>query len=137
MAVVNGVEYQKTKNTPRDQVQSNTWHGRVRCQYDTYEASSLSAGSTIKMGTLPKDARVVDMYLHHDAMGSSVTLAVGDAGDPDRYITAAAASSAGSSRLVRIDGLGFVQAAETDIVVLTAGAAATGTIKLATFYMID
>jgi len=143
MGDVNGVEYTKTQNTPRDQVLANTWHGRVRCQYDTYEATALTSGSTIHMGKLLTDSRVVDMLLFFDALGTSSTLQVGDMDkdgvvlDANRYITSTSSAAAGSARLNAITGMGYVTTEETDIVITTGGAAITGSIALATFYMLD
>ena len=65
-------------------------HGSVRVFKDTYEASSLASGSDITIARLPKGARVMDIHLKADALGSSVTLAVGDSATADRYISATA-----------------------------------------------
>ena len=115
-------------------------HGSVRVFKDTYEASSLGAGSDITVARLPKGARVVDIHLKADALGGSVTLAVGDSADPDRYITATAAANAGVISMHNegaIGGVGFEQTAETDILITTGGAAATGTIKCMVFYTVE
>ena len=99
---------------------------------DSYEASALASGSTIDVAHLPDGAIVVDTEIAWDALGTSRTLALGDSDDPDRYITAADASSAGSARGARVDGKGYVigtNDGDNVVQILTAGGTATGTIK--------
>ena len=95
MATVSGVNYTKITAEPVEHILPRDAHGRVRVMYDSYEASSLASGSTIQLWKLPVDARVIDFKVWHDALGSSSTLALGDAGDVDRLHAAAASSSAG------------------------------------------
>ena len=113
---------------------------KIRVQFDTFEASSLASGSDISVARLPSGAKVYDVAIHHDALGSGVTLAVGDSADADRYITATAAANAGVISMHNdgaIDGVGFEQTAETDILITTGGSAATGTIKCMVFYVVE
>jgi len=137
MATVFGVNFQKTLNIPRDMIEANTWNGRVRCLFDTYEAVSLAIGSTISVGKLPKDARVVGVQLMFDALGASSILSVGDAAVPGRYVNGISSASAGVSLLGVISGLGFKQTANTDIIITTGGATITGSISILTSYVID
>ena len=58
------------------------------------EASSLASGSDISVARLPKGAKVYDVVIIHDALGSGVTLKVGDSADDDRYVAATAAANA-------------------------------------------
>ena len=55
--------------------------GKLRVQFDTFEASSLASGSDISVARLPSGAKVYDVAIHHDALGSGVTLAVGDSAE--------------------------------------------------------
>jgi len=117
--------------------------GKVMQIQDTYEASGIAVGSLIEMGVkLPKGARVVEVTLMTDALGAGRTLAVGDAEDPDRYITATTCNTANLvTRLNAIDGR-FYEIDETDedntdrqILITVAGGAATGTITLMVEYV--
>lgn len=127
--------------SPSTLLEVNDWGGRVRCQHDTYEASSLEAASTIKIGKLPKGARVLPLgKIVHDALGTGVTFAVGDndtTADADRYLAAASAAAAGVLDLDAIAGAGHKLEQDSDIIITTAGATATGTIETFIFYMID
>lgn len=124
---------------------SGVQYGKKRVIMETYEAAAIAAASIIEMGVyLPKGARVVEVKLMTDALGSGVTLAVGDYEDADRYITATAHNTANKvTRLNAIDGDQYevdettATATGTDrqIIITTAGAAATGTIKLEITYV--
>ena len=52
-----GVNYTNYDSTPRAMVESAQWGGRMRVMYDSYtETAAGDAGSTIKVGSLPKNA---------------------------------------------------------------------------------
>ena len=140
MASVKGVNFTNITSTPVVNTASKEAYGKLRVTYDTYEASSLASGSDISVARLPQGATVYDIVIHHDALGSGVTLAVGDSADADRYITATAAATAGKvvmSEDGAIDGFAYDQTAETDVLITTGGAAATGTIKVAVIYSVE
>jgi hypothetical protein len=108
--------------------------------YDTYEASALADPSTIQLFKMPKDARVIDFKIWHDALGSGTTLAFGDADDTDRFMAAAASTSAGV--MVPLVGKintfpGYTFTAETLVSLTMAGGAATGTIHAYIMYVVD
>ena len=163
MAAAYGVNF--TKNFPAEagstaaqsQVDVSEVGGRMRVAYDTYEASSLGADSTISMFKLPKGARVWQMILITDSLSSSATLQVGDSGDPNRFITESICGDANKVHYMHpkahasnsnvtlvggvsgtgIDGFGYATTAETTVIITTADAAISGTINLACFYTID
>jgi hypothetical protein len=140
MASVKGVNFTNITADPIVNADSGEWSGKLRVQYDTYEASSLASGSDISVARLPKGAKVYDVAIHHDALGSGVTLAVGDGSDADRYVTATAAASAGVISMHNdgaIGGVAFEQTAETDILVTTGGGSASGTIKCMVIYAVE
>jgi hypothetical protein len=140
MASVKGVNFTNITSTPVVNTASKEAYGKLRVTYDTYEASSLASGSDISVARLPKGATVYDVVIHHDALGSGVTLAVGDSSDADRYIAATAAATAGKvimSEDGAIDGFAYEQTAETDVLITTGGGAATGTIKVAVIYSVE
>jgi len=120
--------------------------GRVKVFQDTYEAAALEAGSTITMGpVLPTGAQILEVILHSDDLANNTTLAVGDAEDTDRYITATD-HGAGSETITRLNAIGgrnyeidMTTASTPDnrILITTAAGAATGTIKLTVLYTND
>ena len=137
MANFKGTNITAMDATPSTKVKSSQVHGRLRVFKDEYEAAGEAIGSTITIARLPRGAVVYDVTLHYDALGTSSTLAVGDAADADRYIVASASASAGKKILGAIAGFAFEQTAETDVMITTAGAAITGTIKSAVYYTVD
>jgi len=140
MASVKGVNITNIDATPVVKVSSDEAGGKLRVYFDSYEASSLASGSDITIARLPKGAKVYDVVIHHDALGSGVTLAVGDSADADRYITATAAATAGKILMSEdgaIDGVAYEQTAETDVLITTGGGTATGTIKCQVWFTIE
>lgn len=121
-----------------------TQDSKLCVAFDTYEASALETASTIDMcAKLPVGARIINVILYTDDMGSTVTCDVGDADDPDRYLDGIDVTNANDvhsllgagTRLGEIDGFGYVITGGKDqqIQILTAGVW-TGTVKLAVVY---
>ncbi len=140
MASVKGVNFTNITATPVVKADSSEWHGNIRVQYDSYEASSLASGSDISVARLPKGAKVYDIIVHFDALGSSSTVSVGDADSAARYIAATSTASAGQMSMSQegaIAGVGYEQTAETDIILTTGGASITGTIKCVVMYSVE
>lgn len=163
MAAAYGVNF--TKNFPAEagstaaqsQVDVSEVGGRMRVVYDTYEASSLGADSTISMFKLPKGARVWQMTLITDDLHASATLQVGDSSDPNRFITESICGDANKVHYMHpkahasdsnvtllggvsgtgIDAFGYALTAETTVLITTASAAITGTVNLCCWYSID
>lgn len=140
MASVKGANITNMDATPVVKVDSENAGGKMRVFHDTYEASSLASGSDITIARLPKDATIHDVVLKCDALGSGVTLKVGDSDDDDRFIgvtgtwnvagqsqSMLAGSSTGAP-IAAVTGVGYRTTAETDVLITTGGAAATGTI---------
>lgn len=140
MASVKGTNFTNITADPIVKIDSGEWSGKLRVQYDSYEASSLASGSDISVARLPKGAKVWEVIVHHDALGAGVTLSVGDSGSATRYIGATAAATAGKlvmSEDGAIDGFGYEQTAETDILITTGGGTASNTIKVAVIYSVE
>ncbi len=140
MASVKGVNVTKLDSVPARLPEVNAWHGRLRVQYDEYEAAALADGSDIAVARLPRGARVIDVVVHHDALGASTTLEVGDAADSDRFVAARSTASAGSIALSAdgaIAGFGHEYDGATDLKLTLGGGAATGTVRSAVFYTVD
>ena len=102
MATVYSVEAAiENAPTPSTLMDHGQIRGKVRHVTATYEAASLAAASVINVCRLYVGDRVLlSSYIVHDALGSGVTLALGDdddttAADADRYLEATAAASAG------------------------------------------
>jgi hypothetical protein len=140
MASVKGTNVTNIDASPVVKVDSSEWHGNLRVQHDSYEASSLASGSDITVARLPKGAKVYDIIVHFDALGGSSTVSVGDSADADRYIAATSTASAGQMSMSQegaIAGFGYENTAETDVILTTGGASITGTIKTAVIYSVE
>lgn len=121
--------------SPSAKVDAHLWGGRVRVQCDEYEADAVEAGSTIKMARLPKGAVPLSISkLMFDALGTGATIAIGDGTTATKFKAATSVATAGSMNLDAIGAVGAQLTAETDIVLTTAGATISGTIKLETYY---
>jgi len=134
MAAVKGVN--STKYDAGGQGDNAIAQGKINCGVevwtDSYEAVALASGSTIDIAHLPANAKVLRVEISFDALGSGSTLAVGDSGDPDRYITAASSAAVGNLQTNRVDGQQYVigtNALDGVVQILTAGASISGTIK--------
>lgn len=113
--------------------------GRVRVQYDELTTTAGDAGSTMTMGYLPAGATFLQAIIVHGALGTGVTLQLGDSGDDDRYLAAAAAATAGVLEARAATGVGHRVTSDTDLVLKTGGAAMSASIKvqMITFYTMD
>ena len=110
-------------------------HGRMRVWYDSFEASSTASADTITFARMPKGATIWQVRVVADALGSSVTIKVGDASDTARFISATTMNTANLvTETNAIDGVGYNYTAQTDLIATVGGAAATGTIKFMVFY---
>ena len=117
--------------------------GNVKCMIDTYEAAALAAGSVIEMGgDLPIGARVLGILVAHDALGAA-TIDIGDTEDTDRYLNDYSVAAAGNKWCDLVDGMEYevdktvAATPDTQVVITTASAAITGTIKLLILYTQD
>ena len=142
MPAVKGANITKLTTFPIDYPDVAQMGGRLRIFYDSYVASGLAAGSTIDIARLPKGARVWDVHIVHDDLGTAAgTLAVGDAAAAARYLAAFATGSAGKQTMTGSNGVaagfGYQQPAETTVILTTAGAAITGTIRSVVYYTLD
>ena len=108
--------------------------------HDTYEASSLASGSDITIARIPAGATIHDVVIKADALGGSSTLIVGDSSDDNRFLAAVGtwnvagqsqsmlAGSSTGAPIAAVTGVGYRTTAETDILITTGGASATGTV---------
>jgi len=139
MATVNGTNYAKAADpTPGTNIlAAKYWGGKVRVQYDNYTCSSTADGTEINVAKLPKGAVFLFAIISHAALGTGVTLQMGDSGDDDRYLAATSAESAGQIIATAQNGVGYEMSSDTTIFVKIGGAAATGLIEVLTFYAVE
>tara|TARA_R100001463_G_scaffold62534_1_gene115433 strand:+ start:2505 stop:2984 length:480 start_codon:yes stop_codon:yes gene_type:complete len=159
MADYYGVNFTKfDQNTPKEMAAVAEHGGRMRVQYDSYEASAIAAAKTIAVARMPKGSRVWQVILVADASGSTTsTLAVGDSGSAARFVSALKMNAAnkvsamypkvsdthgavtldGGMSGAGIDSFGHEYTSATDIIVTVGTAAYSGTIKVAVFYTVD
>lgn len=111
--------------------------GKAASFYDerTLTASDVQNGIVI-MGpdkALKKGDRVIGMQLMWGTLGAGVTLAVGDDGSANRYITAtaAAAPNAAPQQINVITGFGYQLTQDRDLQVTIGGAAPAAGQKIA------
>ena len=149
MASVKSVNITNLDSVPVVLSSSEEVGGKLRVFYDTYEASSLASGSDITVARIPANATIHDVILKCDALGSGVTLSVGDSGSATRYIgvtgtwnvagqtqSMLSGSSTGAP-VAAVTGLGYRTTASTDILITTGGASATGTIYAWVYYTVE
>ncbi len=138
MASVKGANITLLDATPATMIDAASNSGNLQVWHDTYEASSLASGSDITIGRIPAGATIHDVIVKCDALGSGVTLKVGDSGDDDRYLAVVGTwNAAGQCQSMlagstaantAVAGLAYKVSDATDIKITTGGAAATGTI---------
>jgi hypothetical protein len=111
MAVVHskGVNFTKQDNPKSTNIiDPGEWGGRVRVQIETFTTVAAEANSTIKVAKLPVGARLLEILIFHGALGTSVTMDVGDENDVDRYGDGLAVATAGVKHLRDADlGQGY------------------------------
>lgn len=152
MSAVKGV-YNTLADLPIGSSISNLVQDAKLCMaYDEYEASALANASTIEVcAPLPVGARIVDIVVYCDDMGSTVTVDVGDADDADRYLDGVSLTTANScmalagytNALGEINGFGYqilgtgtvAGGDDTQLIITTAGIF-SGTIKFMVIYAI-
>ena len=146
MADVYGVQATKhVAGGPANTVVPGMTDSPVLAMLDTYEAAALTAGYAIQIGkALPAGAKIIDILIHADALGSNTQLAVGDADDEDRYIAAYASTSATKKSLSTDGVIGGKQyvigtADDDDIILVTntSTGEATGTINVMVLYTMN
>lgn len=131
MASVKSVNITNLDSVPVVLSSSEEVGGKLRVFYDTYEASSLASGSDITIARIPANATIHDVIVKADALGSGVTLSVGDSASASRYIgvtgtwnvagqtqSMLSGSSTGAP-VAAVTGLGYRTTASSDILITT------------------
>jgi len=155
--VYSDVRTDLTQDDPSEFVKANQLAGSLRVARGVYEASSLAANDVIEMFALPNKARIVHGYVYFDALGASTDISVGHAAyvnaagssvaaDADEFLGETDTTSAGRADVAATLALGANTEVDIDqeeknneyVVTVTAlNAAATGTIELVMFYVVD
>jgi len=142
MASVKATNITNLDASPSVLADASEVHGSVRVFKDTYEASSLASGSDITVARLPIGAKVVDIHVKADALGSNATLAVGNGTTADKYIAATASNTA--NKLISLSNDGKIEtigdeitSTITNILVTTGGATTSGTITTVVYYTVS
>jgi len=141
MANVSGVNYAKAIDPTSDNIlDPGVLGGRVRVMFDSYECATLATDDVILVGQALKDgARVLDVVLFYDALGTDSAFTVGDAGDADRFLTTVSTSSAGATSMTEqatIEGFSYKTTGGLIRIACT-GSPATNTIKIGIIYTED
>ena len=140
MATVYGVNstIENAAGPPDSFLRAGKWGGKVRVMTDIYEAASLAAASVIRVAKVPKGSVVLRISnLQMDDLGTStITISIGIADDATLF-DAATAQVQTMVFFDDIDGAPWVASADTWIILTTAVAAATGTIKTEVYYAVE
>ena len=141
MATVYGTNatIQNAGGPPGSFIANGLWGGKVRVMCDVYEATSIAAATIIAAAYLPKGAVVLGLSnILTDALGSSVTISAGITGTVAKFLAATACNTAKQRSFFDVEaGLHYVMTAAGWIILTTAGAAATGTIKTEIYYAVE
>ena len=108
--------------------------GQVNQLLEVIEMDELTAATALNISKpFGGKIKVTGAVIVHDALGTGVTLKLGDTEDDDAIIPAAAAASAGTLEIA-IAQL-FAELEGDNLVLTTGGAAATGTVKVIVDYI--
>ena len=138
MTAVKGTQMTKYDAGPSgdNAIDAGLINAKVEVMTELYEASALATASTIDIAELPANAKFIGAEIFHDDLGTSVTLAMGDSDDPDRYITASSVASLGHITAIRVDGAHYVIGTadgDSRVQLLTSGTI-TGTIRTNVYF---
>ncbi len=146
-STVSGVNYTKAIDpSPSNIIGKGLYPGKLLCQTDEYTFAASAAGCTVRVAKLPAGAKVAFILISNAALGSSVTLAVGNGGSGLSACFCAAFSAASASAVPKVcggivaSGIPYVVgtlAGDDVVTVLTAGATATGKIVVQTFFTVE
>jgi len=131
--MANGSNYAKYASPTMRNLLGAEYGGKVRAMYDEFTFAGEAAGTTVNMGVLRKGEVFLGALLVAAALGTNVTVQLGDSGDDDRYIAATVCTSAVEAFKGKTDGVGYKATADTALVLKTGVAAATGKVQLVIF----
>ena len=103
---------------------------------DKYECASLETASVISVCDLPEGARISNIKLYFEDLGSGVTLDVGTPTNDDLFIAAVDVSSAGVKEMDLIGGSDYVIGTNDgdESLIITSAGVCTGWIKIEVYF---
>ena len=131
--MANGSNYAKYASPTMRNLLGAEYGGKVRASYDEFTFAAESAGTLVNMGVLKKGEVFLGAFLNAAALGTGVTVQLGDSGDDDRYIAATVCTSAVAAFKCAQAGMGYKATADTPLVLKTGVGAATGKVQLVIF----
>lgn len=136
MATFDSPQYAKWVADPFQGLRSNEWHGRVRMRYAEWTGDAAQ-NDFVNLFPVYKNERPILFAIDWTDMGTAITLDVGVTADEDKYVAALDVATA-AGRTVVMPLSTAVEAAD-DVVQakLEGGNPASGTIKIAMFYVRD
>lgn len=152
MATLNGVNSTKRDvNVPSEKIQPGDEGGRLRVMYDSFTSTgAIALNDVIRMMKLPKGARVHNVVLDHDDLGTVGTCTVGweassdgaESADPNGFLdTVNLNSAANTVEMIdeaSVPGMMKEFSAEVQVsITITQATDAAGTLQLAVWYVID
>jgi len=104
----------------------NVYARQVAIPFELIGLSPATIADTYNICRLPANAAVVGLFAITDGLGTSVTIALGDAGSAARYLAATSFATTGLSVTgLAVGAYNYRPAAETIVVAVDAGAAIT------------
>jgi len=114
MGAVNVKAVNKTKidagGSGQNMLDMGQFAGVKKVVMDTYTLDGVEATSTIKIATPPKGSKIIGCRIVTAALGSGVTLALGDtvSGQSARYIAATSAAAIADIGSIKVAAIGYV-----------------------------
>lgn len=135
MATVKGTNRTKYDNSIGENIVLPGQDGsNMKVQVDDFTFAGEAAGTVLQVGnTLPAGARIHKITINSAALGSGVTLDVGDSHLATRYDTAIACTSAAQTIADNIGGKNYkigTNTGDNQVLLTTGGGAATGQVKV-------
>ena len=102
-------------------------HGRMRVWYESYTTETgVAQNDTVTFARLPKGATIYNVTVSAEALGSSVTVAVGDSASAARFISATAMNTDNKVITSNVTaGIGHAYTAQTDVIMTLGGGTPT------------
>jgi hypothetical protein len=140
MAALNGLQMAKLKASPIDYPEVADVGGRLRVFNEKITLAGQTTADTIAVARLPKGARVLYGVLTADTSLGTSTIAVGVAGTPGKYRTAATFTATNAPTLFgNAAAVGEPLASDEDVLITiaTANLPGAGTLRLQIVFTVD
>lgn len=105
-------------------IQHGLWDAKVRVHMDSYTTTGEAVADRIFVNRLEPLATYLGAEIDFEALGTSTTLSLGDAGSATRFMAATATNAAGTARARAIAGMHYRNTTQDPIpLFLTVGGA--------------